>query len=146
MFSIAFDGDPNKLKPRKLLAGRIIAGDLSEKFQSVVGYWSADVYRRQWESAIDSIIAGAPMTALITSMEKKPTPSGALDWWPIFRVGHTVYIRNQLLIFSQLERVFDPCKLDEFIGLRTEFDEDGYRISEWSCSLDDLVEFRRQHV
>lgn len=144
MFSIMLYDNPSRSGNHKMLLGRIVAGSLDEEFRSAIGYWSADDYRRQWASAIDSIIVGGSKTALITSMEKKPTMSGALDWWPVFREKRMVYIRSQLLILSRLGRVFGPNDFTEFIGQRAEFDEDGNRISEWSCDIADLVAFREK--
>jgi hypothetical protein len=51
-----FCDNPSQSGNHKMLLGRIVAGSLDEEFRSAIGYWSADDYRRQWASAIDSNI------------------------------------------------------------------------------------------
>ena len=143
MFSIKFDCHPIKAKPQELMPGRLIAGSLDEAFQSTIGYWSVEDYCRQWAYALDLIIGGGLRSALITSIEN-PRRSGAVDWWPIFREGDTIYIRFQLLILAQCPGNFNPYGFDDLLRPRDEFDEDGNHLSEWSFSLNDLIEFRRK--
>ncbi len=144
VFSIGFVGDSGLADAGELLPGRIVAGDLNERFMSAIGYWSAEDYRRQWIAAVDVIIGGGQKAALITSFER-PSGSGALDWWPIFRERQTIYIQSQVLIFAHLSEKFDASRATEFVGTRREFSE-GRRISEWSFGLADLVKFRNRPV
>ncbi|MDP9176010.1 MAG: hypothetical protein M3O30_19410 [Planctomycetota bacterium] len=144
MFSITFTDSQEIHDEVTYQVGRIIAGSLNESFRSALDYLSVDQYRKQWMQALDDLINGASRSALITCFEK-PEINGALDWWPLYLEGKIVSVRYQLLVLGSLKRPFDLDRFQEFVPPHKQCNEDGYQISEWSVSIQEIIDFRRNH-
>jgi hypothetical protein len=85
-------------------------------------------------------LSGAEVSCLLTSV---PDPSSANFFiaWPFYRSGYKVYVHNQLIFASELDREFNPDAPWRHIGPRATVDEEGNRISEWRTSCTDVEEF-----
>lgn len=123
--------------------GRITIGSFSEKFESPLCFWKKEQYRDQWSSAINCLVSSSSAkTALITAMYDPPI-ANFLTWWPTYREGAKVFGQNQLLFLDQLTTSFDLAMIDEIVRPRRAVNPEGRRISEWSCSVADLIEFHK---
>lgn len=121
----------------------IIIGDHVETFPLQVNFWSAEEYTRQWHDAINRIVSGGVeiVAALIVDIQP-PGESIGLTWWPIYRSGDRIYIRQQLLFFNSLAKPFDIQNPYESVRPRVEDPQ----ISEWELPLNCLKKYRRNGV
>jgi len=62
----------------------------------------------------------------------------------MYRVEGSVYLREQILFFDQLEEPFSLEKAFSFIRDRRIINEDGYKISEWNVSLSEVEKFAHE--
>jgi hypothetical protein len=144
-FSISFLDEPlvfefeDPTTPAAL--GRITIGDCDETFVSSLYRWSKEEYEVQWLHAIKSVLSGCEKAALI--VEYLGPEAGRLRWWPMYRIGNIVYLREQILFFDQLQEPFSLENAFSFVHDREEFDEDGNRLSEWAADLSEVEEFVR---
>jgi hypothetical protein len=120
--------------------GQITLGDFKERFHSDLSYWSPKDYEVQWREAIERVTDGESCSALITSLAD-PVSSDALIWWPVYRVGSEVYVRNGILFFDQLPRKFDVTDPYASVPERCYSSGEEYEPSEWPIRLDELKEF-----
>jgi CdiI N-terminal domain len=120
--------------------GLLTIGNFWEDIYSSLFLWSREQYESQWRSAVQDILDGTAKVALIVSY-LTPDVSSNLEWWPIYRVGETVYFQNQLLMFDQLETPFTPENPYASLQNRKSISGTGDPISEWSVNLSDLEEF-----
>jgi hypothetical protein len=121
----------------------IIIGSFSEKLLIPTTYWDVLDYQKQWRSAANTILTSEPnsASALITSMYE-PKNANFITLWSIYREGGTVFIQNKLLFMKDIKGSFKLEKMHEYIGSRVNVNQDGEKISEWSCTIDELKEFR----
>ena len=68
-----------------------------------------------------------------------PRSANFLMWWPMWRVGDTVFVQNQILFMDKIREGFDEEGLERYIPKRTTTTSEGERISEWSVSVKDIV-------
>jgi CdiI N-terminal domain len=137
-FSIGFTGfdddDPS------VAIGAISLKGGHERFESVLGFWELDDYKRSWIAGLRRLVSGASTSCLATSVTD-PSSANFVEVWPLYREESDVYVQNQLLFLDQLPREFDPTEPWESVDPRSVVDEDGQRISEWRVSIDDIQEF-----
>ena len=122
--------------------GLLVIGEWRESFLSSLYEWTKQDYERQWQAAINSLVQGAEKSALITEFVG-PEASSHLQWWPLYRLGGTVYFHNQILFYDQLSEPFSLADISKFVSERQTVNEDGAAISEWSIPLSALEEFAR---
>jgi hypothetical protein len=120
--------------------GLLRIGSYVERFVAAMDYWEVADYRRHWQQALTRIIKTSSNSGLITSMYD-PAAANFIYWWPMYRVGDTVYFQNHILFLSELVIPFDPDDPFRFVPERTVVNEDGEEISEWSASIGDLESF-----
>ncbi|MGD0292692.1 MAG: hypothetical protein ABSB30_02450 [Terracidiphilus sp.] len=123
-------------------AGKLVIGDWEEIFVSSLYLWSKEDYMAQWMHAIRSMLNGSEKAALI--VEYLGPDAGRLWWWPMYRVGGSVYLREQILFFDQLKEPFSLEKAFSFIQDHRAINEDGYKISEWSVTVSEVKEFAHE--
>lgn len=116
----------------------ISIGDHLELAEVSLQYWQADRYRKQWRDALQGIVLGKPNGCLITGMHD-PKNANFLMWWPMWRVGETVYVQNQILFMDKIREDFDEDKLERYIPKRITTTSEGEKISEWSVNVKDIV-------
>ncbi len=135
-FSIhIFDSaEPEWLYNEKCYYGQIVIGEFSEQFNSPIEYWNASDYRKQWTEALQRITGGADLSCLITSM-KDPQSAEFIVWWPMYRVGKTVFIQNQLMFLKDVRGEFEESNPYLLIQSRETMTDDGEPISEWETTV-----------
>jgi hypothetical protein len=97
-------------------------------------------YEQQWLRALRRIVQFGGNSGLITAVAD-PKESNMLTWWPLYREGDWVYVRNSLCLFDQLTV---PVNLDEpsqMVRPRNPLTEDGHKISEWRTSIQAIEQF-----
>lgn len=120
--------------------GLIRINSYVERFIAAIDYWDVKDYRRHWQQALTRIITDSPTSVLVTSMVN-PAVANFIYWWPMYRVGDSVYFQNHILFLDELGISFDPEDPFRFVPERTVVNQDGERISEWSASIADLEFF-----
>jgi hypothetical protein len=120
--------------------GQITIGSFVERFIAPLGYWSKGEYEEQWNSGISRIIGPHDVSCLITSM-RDPATANFIFWWPLYRIGETVYVQNQLVFVEQLKMPFDP--MDPYVQIppRVTLNEEGETVSEWPVPLQAIKDF-----
>jgi len=144
-FTIQFTGEPDEHlddDPSVSSAiGRIIAGELNEKFVSSLYEWRKEAYESQWLDSLQRFAGGADRAVLIT-WYVNPKESSNLQWWALYRgEGGVVYVQNHLRWYKNFGREFSVVEASGFLDDRGTVDEDGLAISEWSVSIGDIETF-----
>jgi hypothetical protein len=98
-FSIYFRGEPDQYlgdDPSVPFAmGRIVAGELDERFASTLYEWSKRDYEAQWLRSLQRLVNGDTKVALITQY-LNPAESSNLEWWALYRDEDDVVYSNSL--------------------------------------------------
>lgn len=118
--------------------GQIIISEFEESFLSSLSFWTKTQYQEHWNEAVTRLIRGEEKSALITSIPELEY-ANFISWWPMWRVHNTVYIQNQILFLNELHKPFDVSHWFDFVEDRQTQSEDGVLLSEWSLTLDDLI-------
>lgn len=116
----------------------ISIGDHQELAEVPLEYWRRDQYRKQWRDALQGVVSGKLSECLITAMYD-PKNANFLMWWPMWRVGDTVYVQNQILFMDKIREGFDENKIERYIPKRMTTTSEGEKISEWSVNVKDIV-------
>jgi hypothetical protein len=122
--------------------GILILGEAKEYFGSSLYQWSKKEYESQWGHAIKTLLDGKDRAALITEYVR-PEASTHLEWWPMYLIGNSVFIENQLLFYDQLAEPFSEQNAFSFLGERRTMNGEGKKISQWAVGMPDLEEFAR---
>jgi hypothetical protein len=117
--------------------GLISVNDFVEDFESDLTFWTAYRYEAQWREGIDRLLRGESRSCLITSIWGRPAEGPFGVWWTLYRQGHLVVVRNQLL-FSSVFPEFNPEEPYGSIPERTLVNEEGNEISEWSLEVNSI--------
>src|SRR5438045_4378701 len=120
--------------------GKITLSDSDERFGSDLSYWQPPEYEQQWREAVTCLVNGEEISALITSIADPAAPGG-LIWWPMYRIGSDIYVRNAMLFYDKLDGPLDFANVYDFVQERSYSDEDEYPVSEWTVHVDDLESF-----
>lgn len=120
--------------------GEIILDRFVERFKSPFDFWMAADYERQCVEGVTRILQGKLKSVLVTSMVK-PEIANFIMWWPMYRDGNHVIVRNHLLMMQRLSQPFTIANLYSFVPDRPESVDDEYEVSEWTIELDNLKSF-----
>lgn len=141
MFSIELYGETFHDDGVPYAKGRIALGDFQETFHAYLNYWQRSDYLRHWRAAVDRILRGEKRSALVTSMHN-PKTSSHIVWWPMWRSGEVVYVRNQLLFMDKLKSPLDPEAPFAHVPSRRAPAKE--KPSEWVLKVDDLRDFTKK--
>lgn len=144
MFNLQFTG--RRVTPgfgAAAVYGQIQIGEFRETFISSVVSWTTEDYERQWRTGVRQIVEGAHLSALITSYVDPPSEAG-LIWWPLYRLGQTVFVRNQFLPADDVVAAFSPMEPWTCVRPRMKVNADGDEISEWETDVDSLSRWLRE--
>jgi hypothetical protein len=138
MFDIAFvDGEPPYEDEEGTgLWGCTVLGDFSERFIAPTGWWSREDYERQWIEGAQRLLAGEPVSAF--------TVEAGRVWWTAWREGAEVIVHQRYLFADEMApaRTAAASELPyELVGPRRGASEEGFSVSEWRVSIDDLRDF-----
>ena len=123
--------------------GRLVIGDWEEIFVSTLYHWNKTQYEAQWHHAIRSLLDGSAKAALI--VEYLGEDAGRLWWWPMYRVGDTVHLQQQILFFDQLKEPFSIGNAFSSLRDRLTISEEGHAFSEWSVPVSEIAKFADIH-
>jgi hypothetical protein len=143
-FSIAFLDEPlvypyEDIKTPGAL-GSLMMGDSNERFCSSLYRWSQRDYESQWRQAINVLLNESFKAALIVEYTGTDA-SSHLEWWPMYKVGDSVYLQNQLLFYNQLPQPFSLDRPFMYLRNRETTDQAGRPISEWLVRLSEVERF-----
>ena len=62
-------------------------------------------------------------------------------WWPLYREGEIVHVRNELVPYSQLTKPFAPNEPWASLKKRKIMMEEGLEISEWITTVEHIHQF-----
>lgn len=128
--------------------GRITIGDFTEQFSMPLDSWTLDEYKKQWDAGIARIKTGE-ISCLVTAVQTIAT-NPLVILWPLYPVGSTIFVHNQLLIPPTVEHIAIPLKkftaenCYQFINPRLVNDaqeavgDEGELVSEWSIDLNEV--------
>jgi len=142
MFDIYLTSEvvPESETTAKAVYGKIHIGNYVETFVSSLAVWGREQYRASWTQALQRVADGVGPAALITSYVKPKLPDDFLIWWPLYPVGETVYVRNELLFYRQLRTPFSLDHPWESVRERQVTNAEGIRISEWVTTTQSIRE------
>ncbi len=115
--------------------GFIRIGETKETIFSPIDTWSLEDYKKQWKDALLRLKYHDTSCLVVayTSVDNNP----GIEWWPLYRVGDTVYVQNQVVWLDEYKsrignKLFTPDTCYDFVHVRRTVDEDGNQLSEWS--------------
>lgn len=120
--------------------GRIQVEDFNETFIVSLVSWTRDEYESQWFRACQRLLEGAGESALVSSYVA-PSESKFFMWWPLYREGEVVHVRNELVPYSQLETPFSAEAPWASVRKRKILTDEGLEISEWDTSVQSIQDF-----
>ena len=123
----------------KCIYGKITLGEFHEKFSMSLSFWKKDEYLRQWKKSLSEAIREG-QSCLITSMVE-PIKDNYIFCWPIYNEGDYLIFQNRILFLSDLSEEFKLENLNDYVGERTQYDEDGEKISEWKLKKEEVNTF-----
>lgn len=127
--------------------GEITIGNHKEGFMIPVDYWQIEDYENQWKEGLERI-KNHDTSCFVTRIGNPKEGLYAM-FWPLYKVGNMVYVREHLLIDEILDILIEDNELPvelkniefnnqtcyQFITPRTnEISE--HPASEWSVNLD----------
>lgn len=139
-FAIRFMRTSLSTPKRRLAIGRIVLDDHWETFEASLSFWTKADYMNQWFDGLARILNGTSRSALITSM-KDPNIANFIVWWPMWRVGDTVILHNQLLFMDQLAEPFNIHNPYIHVAERRSTDDAGRSIAEWRVPMHQIESF-----
>lgn len=104
-------------------------------------YWNAERYAQSWRTSFAVLLSGEAARSCFVSSITDPENSNFIMIWPLYRQGDLVFIRNSILFLEELREPFSSLEPWRSVGPREAVDENGDRVSEWSCRLDDITDF-----
>lgn len=116
------------------LYGEIVLGEHTERFVSLIGYWSPLDYQRQWRTGIRRLIRELVPSCVITSIDD-PDNSEILRWWLLYPLGDVVAVRESALEYKRSRTKFSTEMPFLAIPPRRLLSEDGFEISEWQLPV-----------
>jgi hypothetical protein len=122
--------------------GSLSLGAFLEDFHASLSYWDRDRYLAQWREGLDRLVNGEIRSAVVTSMYD-PRIADYIFWWPMYAIGDSIHLQNQILFLNDLGEPFDEAEPYRFVRERETISEDGQPISEWTVSLSDIETFLR---
>lgn len=141
LFSIEIDDSGDLPAVPELASGRIMVGNFSESFQSPLGFWMPEDYRRNWYQAFCELGKSYDATSCFVSSMYDPATSNFIFCWPLYRKRDKVYVQNSIIFLSELSSEFDPATPWKHVQEHAEYDEDGNKISQWLTDFDLMGEF-----
>lgn len=117
---------------------KITIGDFSESFETSLVWWTPQEYKAQWNSALQEIISGAPRSALLSSIAD-PQSANFVFCWALYREKTSVVIQNLIIFLDETPVVFDPSKINEYLGER-ESNFEGESISKWRVPFSSILD------
>lgn len=139
MFNIEINNSPKEVFGEQVYPSKIVINDFCEWINIPVVYWDIEQYKDSWKKSIKYGLETKEHAALIVSMYD-PDNLNFISTWTLYFVNELVYIQNKLIFVNEYNN-FDVNNINDFISNREIYNEDGVRISEWQCTVEDIIEF-----
>lgn len=137
-FSVVLDGKIVEQNGEPVIRGGFQLPGCKEEFALPVSYWSRYDYVENWKRMVAHGVGSQASTAIVTSM-RDPENMNFIFLWAFYFGGENVYIQNKILFMDEVEGVFDPSRMNSYLGKRITHNEDGVCISEWVVNLGDVL-------
>ncbi|MER7078940.1 hypothetical protein [Saccharopolyspora kobensis] len=129
------DGDPD------LPIGRIVAGNLDERFESLVQYWSRSEYESSWRRQLQLLLEGGSRALLLT-VAIPPERANFLRGFELYRFGEQVRVHDKMVLIGRFPRkrsiLVHP---DRYVSSYRSSTRGGQRISEWYTTVSEIRSF-----
>lgn len=123
----------------QVLPASIIVDDFKESMHIPLSYWNISDYKKNWLLSLEQGICDGKHAALVVSMYR-PELTNFVFAWVLYFEGSLVFVQNNVIFLDKCNE-FSPDKINDFIDARTTYDEDGYKISEWSTDIESVISF-----
>ena len=140
MFNIYLPSETAPESDEQAVYGKIEIEDFAETFVTSLVTWSREDYESQWYRACQRLVEGATESALVASYVD-PSMSEFFMWWPLYREGEIVHVRNELVPYSQLTKPFTPNEPWALLKKREIMTDEGLEISEWNTTVEHIQQF-----
>jgi contact-dependent growth inhibition (CDI) system CdiI-like immunity protein len=98
-------------------------------FRIDLSTWSLGDYERQWRAALQRMLCGARVTALMRAWRGPRGDSHVM--WVLWQESGQVFVQEQTVVTAELHAPFDPALAHEHIGARMPAGESGLPLREW---------------
>ncbi|WP_369333634.1 hypothetical protein [Saccharopolyspora antimicrobica] len=129
------DGDPD------LPIGRIVAGDLDERFESLVQCWSKSEYEASWRRQLQLLLEGG-RRALLLTVAIPPKRANFLRGFDLYRFGEQVRVHDRMVLIGRFRRkrsILDHP--DRYVPSYRPSTRSGQRVSEWCTTVSEIRSF-----
>jgi hypothetical protein len=141
--SINIDDPGAVVRTSQLLDAHFVFNGEYERCPLQLKYWTISDYVSQWISALSHVIDSRSPGALITSIVS-PSVAVNLVAWVLYPLADgSVKIQQHFLMHDQFVRGREVIGY-ELLRPRRVVGDDGEKISEWTVSIDDLIDARRK--
>lgn len=110
-------------------------GETKETIFCPIDTWSIEDYKRQWKEALLRLKYHDKSCLIVAYTASDNNPG--MEWWPMYRVGDTIYIQNQLVWAEEYKNIIgdkpfttDTCY--DFVRERRTVNYEGTPLAEWS--------------
>ncbi|MEU8971564.1 barstar family protein [Streptomyces monashensis] len=121
--------------------GRITVRDFGENFPMDLSHWDVARYQASWVRALKVLEGADDAVSCLISSITDPEKSNFIRCWPLYRSGSVVHVQNSIIFLEGVEDEFTAEEPWLFVEPRSTIDEDGYEISEWQTTIDEVREF-----
>ncbi|BDP41533.1 hypothetical protein DAETH_15020 [Deinococcus aetherius] len=141
MFDICLLGKPFLFYDEWVCRGVLRADGFEEEFDTPLTYWNEHNYVEQWCEALRRLIEYEQnAVALVTSI-RHPDSQNFVFRWILYREGDTVFIQQHVLFAAVAGGRLSSTDAQAHIHRRNRVNEEGYSISEWPVSFEDVGQF-----
>ena len=139
MFNIEISSSSIDMFSEEVYPSKIVINDFYEWINIPVIYWDIEQYKASWKKSIKYGLETKKHAALVVSMYN-PDSLNFISTWTLYFVNQLIYIQNKLIFLDECNN-FDINNINNFISDRETHNEDGIKISEWQCNLEDIINY-----
>lgn len=139
MFGIFPENVPITMNDELVLPAEIVIGGFQEKLYIPLTYWNFSDYKMSWLKSLEHGLTNKDYSVLAVSMYE-PSDTNFIFVWVIYFHDVQVFIQNKVLFLDE-HPDFTSDRINDFIGPRITYNEDGIKISEWSTDLKSIIHF-----
>lgn len=141
MFDILLDNaEYIKEMQEHMVPAKIIINSFSEKLYIPISYWNIEDYITSWTVSLEKGILKKKNSVLLTTAYNLEETNFLQSWVLYYSSSQEIYIQNQIFFLNDYDGLnFE--NINNFVLKRETVTEDGDRISEWKCSVEDIFNF-----
>lgn len=117
---------------------------LEDDFENIlipISYWSFEDYQRHWLSNLEDFSKNNMASTLLLIEMYELEKANFLKGLALYRQGVKIIIQEQIVFLDELESEFLPEESFKALSEYASISEDGYDISEWMISEEDMQDF-----